>query len=68
MTSFPSYFTSYSKTSKKQPIIVANGDHVPIARSGNVQLKSSLELILQHGGRLELLKRRVNHTTYNIQR
>ncbi|RDY09461.1 hypothetical protein CR513_06173, partial [Mucuna pruriens] len=34
MTSFPSYFTSYLKVSKKQLTIVANGDHVPIVGSG----------------------------------
>ncbi|RDX67909.1 hypothetical protein CR513_53160, partial [Mucuna pruriens] len=44
MTSFPSYFTSYLKESKKKLITVANGDHVPIAGSGNVQLHSSLSL------------------------
>ncbi|RDX70252.1 hypothetical protein CR513_50525, partial [Mucuna pruriens] len=44
MTSFPSYFTSYLKVSKKQLITVANGDHVPIAGSGNIQLHSSLSL------------------------
>ncbi|RDX89667.1 hypothetical protein CR513_28577, partial [Mucuna pruriens] len=44
MTPFSSYFTSYLKVSKKQLIIVANGDHVPIAGSGNVQLHSSLSL------------------------
>ncbi|RDX85725.1 Copia protein, partial [Mucuna pruriens] len=44
MTPFPSYFTSYLKVSKKKLIIVANGDQVPIARSGNVQLHSSLSL------------------------
>ncbi|RDX90907.1 hypothetical protein CR513_27177, partial [Mucuna pruriens] len=51
MTSFPS--TSYLKISKKQLIIVANGDHVPIVANGdhvpivgsrNVQLHSSLSL------------------------
>ncbi|RDX81345.1 hypothetical protein CR513_37992, partial [Mucuna pruriens] len=36
MTTFLSYFTSYLKVSKKQLITVANGDHVPIAGSGNV--------------------------------
>ncbi|RDX82339.1 hypothetical protein CR513_36887, partial [Mucuna pruriens] len=35
MTLFFSYFTSYLKVSKKQLIIVANGDHVPIVRYGN---------------------------------
>ncbi|RDX98200.1 hypothetical protein CR513_18909, partial [Mucuna pruriens] len=44
MTPFPSYFTSYLKVSKKQLITVANGDHVPIAGFGNVQLHSSLSL------------------------
>ncbi|RDX62546.1 hypothetical protein CR513_59109, partial [Mucuna pruriens] len=44
MTSFPSHFTSYLKVSKRQPITVANGDHVPISRSSNVQLHSSLSL------------------------
>ncbi|RDY04922.1 hypothetical protein CR513_11294, partial [Mucuna pruriens] len=44
MTPFPSYFTSYLKVSKKQLITIANGDHVPIAGSGNVQLHSSLFL------------------------
>ncbi|RDX88400.1 hypothetical protein CR513_30014, partial [Mucuna pruriens] len=44
MTPFPSYFTSYLKVSKKQLIIVVNGDHVPIAGFGNVQLHSSLSL------------------------
>ncbi|RDX76965.1 hypothetical protein CR513_42985, partial [Mucuna pruriens] len=44
MTSFPSYFTSYLKVSKKQLITIANGDHVPIAESGNVQLHSFLSL------------------------
>ncbi|RDY07677.1 hypothetical protein CR513_08175, partial [Mucuna pruriens] len=42
MTSFPSYFTSHLKESKKQLIAVANGDHVFIVGSGNVQLHSSL--------------------------
>ncbi|RDY03253.1 hypothetical protein CR513_13187, partial [Mucuna pruriens] len=36
MTPFSSYFTSYLKVSKKQFIIVANGDRVPIVGSGNV--------------------------------
>ncbi|RDX63300.1 hypothetical protein CR513_58286, partial [Mucuna pruriens] len=45
MTSFPSHFTSYLKVPKRQLITVANGDHVPIAGSGNVQLHSSLILI-----------------------
>ncbi|RDX88727.1 hypothetical protein CR513_29635, partial [Mucuna pruriens] len=44
MILFPSYYTSYLKISKKQLIIVANGDHVPIVGSGNVQLQSSLSL------------------------
>ncbi|RDX84621.1 hypothetical protein CR513_34307, partial [Mucuna pruriens] len=44
ITSFPSYFTSYLKVSKKKLIIVANGDHVPIIVSGNVQLQSSSSL------------------------
>ncbi|RDY10205.1 hypothetical protein CR513_05310, partial [Mucuna pruriens] len=44
MTLFPSYFISYRKVSKKQIITVANGDHVLIAGSGNVQLHSSLSL------------------------
>ncbi|RDX58665.1 hypothetical protein CR513_61997, partial [Mucuna pruriens] len=44
MTPFPSYFTSYLKVSKEQLITVANGDHVPIIGSGNVQLQSSLSL------------------------
>ncbi|RDX84088.1 hypothetical protein CR513_34915, partial [Mucuna pruriens] len=39
---FPSYFTSYLKVFKKQLITVANGDHVSIVGSGNVQLHSSL--------------------------
>ncbi|RDY01438.1 hypothetical protein CR513_15232, partial [Mucuna pruriens] len=43
-TPFPSYFTSYLKVSKEQLITVANGDHVPIVGSGNVQLQSSLSL------------------------
>ncbi|RDX74872.1 hypothetical protein CR513_45305, partial [Mucuna pruriens] len=44
MTPFPSHFTSYLKVPKRQLITVANGDHVPIAGSGNVQLHSSLSL------------------------
>ncbi|RDX69088.1 putative mitochondrial protein, partial [Mucuna pruriens] len=44
MTPFPSFFTSYIKVSKKQLITIANGDHVPIVESGNVQLRSSLFL------------------------
>ncbi|RDY11131.1 Copia protein, partial [Mucuna pruriens] len=44
MVPFPSYFTSYLKVSKKQPITIANGDHVPIVGSGNAQLQSSLSL------------------------
>ncbi|RDY05147.1 Copia protein, partial [Mucuna pruriens] len=46
--------------SKKQLITVANGNHVPIVGSGNVQFHSSLFLHnnLQRGGRLELLKSR----------
>ncbi|RDX96531.1 hypothetical protein CR513_20798, partial [Mucuna pruriens] len=44
MTLFPSHFTSYLKVPKRQLITVANGDHVPIAGSGNVQLHSSLSL------------------------
>ncbi|RDX84008.1 hypothetical protein CR513_35006, partial [Mucuna pruriens] len=32
------------KVSKEQPIIVANGDHVPIVGYGNIQLQSSLSL------------------------
>ncbi|RDX99634.1 hypothetical protein CR513_17294, partial [Mucuna pruriens] len=32
------------KVSKKQPITIANGDHVPIIGFGNVQLHSSLSL------------------------
>ncbi|RDY14550.1 hypothetical protein CR513_00360, partial [Mucuna pruriens] len=44
MTLFPSYFTSYLKVSKKKLIIVSNEDHASIARSGNVQLHSSLSL------------------------
>ncbi|RDX65444.1 hypothetical protein CR513_55899, partial [Mucuna pruriens] len=44
MTPFPSHFTSYLKVSKRQLIIVANGDHVPIVGSSNVQLHSSLSL------------------------
>ncbi|RDX65290.1 hypothetical protein CR513_56062, partial [Mucuna pruriens] len=44
MTLFPSHFTSYLKVPKRQLITVANGDHVPIVGSGNVQLHSSLYL------------------------
>ncbi|RDX82108.1 hypothetical protein CR513_37146, partial [Mucuna pruriens] len=44
MTPFPSHFTSYLKVPKRQLITIANGDHVPIAGSGNVQLHSSLSL------------------------
>ncbi|RDY05767.1 hypothetical protein CR513_10351, partial [Mucuna pruriens] len=44
MTPFPSYFTSYHNISKKQLITIANGDHVPIAESSNIQLHSSLSL------------------------
>ncbi|RDX62076.1 hypothetical protein CR513_59633, partial [Mucuna pruriens] len=44
MTLFPSHFTSYLKVPKRKLITVANGDHVPIAGSGNVQLHSSLSL------------------------
>ncbi|RDY11602.1 hypothetical protein CR513_03701, partial [Mucuna pruriens] len=44
MTPFPSHFTSYLKVPKRQLITIANGDHVPIARSNNVQLHSSLSL------------------------
>ncbi|RDX91841.1 putative mitochondrial protein, partial [Mucuna pruriens] len=44
MTLFPSDFTSYLKVPKRQLITIANGDHVPIARSINVQLHSCLSL------------------------
>ncbi|RDX62046.1 hypothetical protein CR513_59656, partial [Mucuna pruriens] len=44
MTTFLSHFTSYLKVPKRQLITIANGDHVPIAGSGNVQLHSSLSL------------------------
>ncbi|RDY02472.1 hypothetical protein CR513_14060, partial [Mucuna pruriens] len=44
MTPFPSHFTSYLKVPKRQLITIANGDHVPIVGSGNVQLHSSLSL------------------------
>ncbi|RDX58248.1 hypothetical protein CR513_62446, partial [Mucuna pruriens] len=44
MTPFPSYFTSYLKVSKKKLITVDNGDYVPIAGSGNIQLYSSSSL------------------------
>ncbi|RDX67605.1 hypothetical protein CR513_53499, partial [Mucuna pruriens] len=44
MTSFPSHFTSYLKVPKRQPITVANEDHVPIVGYGNLQLHSSLSL------------------------
>ncbi|RDX61250.1 hypothetical protein CR513_60538, partial [Mucuna pruriens] len=38
------HMTLFSHHTLKQLIIVDNGDHVPIARSGNVQLHSSLSL------------------------
>ncbi|RDX85688.1 hypothetical protein CR513_33085, partial [Mucuna pruriens] len=44
MTLFPSYFTSYLKVSKKQLITVANGDHILIVVSSNIQIQSSLSL------------------------
>ncbi|RDY05098.1 hypothetical protein CR513_11093, partial [Mucuna pruriens] len=44
MTLFPSHFTSYLKVSKRKLITIANGDHVPIVGSGNIQLHSSLSL------------------------
>ncbi|RDY04886.1 hypothetical protein CR513_11341, partial [Mucuna pruriens] len=44
MTSFFSHLTSYSRTSRKQLITVANGDHVPIIGSSNIQLQPSLSL------------------------
>ncbi|RDX82782.1 putative mitochondrial protein, partial [Mucuna pruriens] len=44
MTWFPSCFTSHFKVPKRQLITVANGDHVPIAGSGNVLLHPSLSL------------------------
>ncbi|RDX70558.1 hypothetical protein CR513_50187, partial [Mucuna pruriens] len=44
MTPFPSHFTSHLKVPKRQLITFANGDHVPIARSNNIQLHSSLSL------------------------
>ncbi|RDX65213.1 hypothetical protein CR513_56143, partial [Mucuna pruriens] len=61
MTLFPSHFTSYLKVPKRQLITVANGDHVPIARSGNVQLHSSLSLHneLTMGRTIRVLKSRV---------
>ncbi|RDY12087.1 hypothetical protein CR513_03164, partial [Mucuna pruriens] len=44
MTLFPSHFISYLKVPKRQLITIANGDHVLIAGSDNVQLHSSLSL------------------------
>ncbi|RDX93352.1 hypothetical protein CR513_24403, partial [Mucuna pruriens] len=44
ITPFPSHFTSYLKVPKRQLITVANGDHVLIVGSSNVQLHSSLSL------------------------
>ncbi|RDX81065.1 hypothetical protein CR513_38302, partial [Mucuna pruriens] len=48
MTSFPSYFTSYLKVSKKQLITITNEDHVPIVGSSI----SSLSLHILHDPKL----------------
>jgi len=44
MTPFPKLFDSYVKVTRKQLITVANGDDVPICRSRNITLESSIVL------------------------
>ncbi|RDX83302.1 hypothetical protein CR513_35794, partial [Mucuna pruriens] len=68
MTLFPSYFTSYFKVSKKQLIIVANGDLfllLDLAMS-NFSPLYPYRMILQHGGQLELLKSKSTWATSQI--
>ncbi|RDX87094.1 hypothetical protein CR513_31476, partial [Mucuna pruriens] len=44
VTPFSSHMTSYSRASRKQIIIVANEDHVPVVGSGSIQLQPFLSL------------------------
>jgi len=44
MTPFPKLFDSYVKLTREQFITIANGDNVPICRSRNITLESSIVL------------------------